>query len=153
MKTKQLAWVDRETDPERPKLVMYAPGAIPEHLENYKHGQKVWVSIEKYYRKRSKDQNSLFHVYCQEIADETGQDLDTVKSTIKTMYCKVPLLNNKGEQIVDENTGEYLEYVKETSAMDTVEMGTLIDQTIIFAQEFFGIILNLPGESQELKFK
>ena len=69
------------------------------------------------------------------------------------LYARKPLLDKDGNEQFNEKTGELLEYVQDTSKMDTVEMGKLIDNTVMFALDFFGIVLAPAGESKELKFK
>ncbi len=151
MKRKQIARVDL-SNPDKPKLI-YDVKLMKEDLKLFNDGQRVYFIIETYYRKRTGAQNSLFHVYCQEIADETGQDLEAVKSTVKMLYARKPVLDKDGQEMFNIETGEMLEYVQDTSAMNTVEMATLTEKTRMFAIEYFGIILELPDEQINLKFK
>ena len=152
MKRKSLGRIDL-SDPEKPKINFVDLKHFRAALSNFKHDQRVYIHIETYYRKRTPEQNSLFHVYCTEIADETGQDMETVKSTVKLLYARKPLLDKDGNEQFNPLTGEILEYVQDTSDMNTVEIGKLIDNTVMFAQDFFGIILTPVGETSELRFK
>lgn len=152
MKRKSLARIDL-SDPSKPKLDFNSLKSFQNDIKDFKHDQRVWVTLETYYKTRTSAQNSLFHVYCQEIADETGQDLDTVKATVKAMYAQKPLLDKDGEPIVNKATGDVAMYIQDTRDMNTVEMATLTEHVRMFALEFFGIVLTLPEEQMQLKYK
>ena len=152
MKRKSLARINL-SDPSKPKLDFSSLKSFQNDIKDFKHNQRVWVTLETYYKTRTSAQNSLFHVYCQEIADETGQDLDTVKATVKAMYAQKPLLDKDGEPIVNKATGDVAMYIQDTRDMNTVEMATLTEQVRMFALEFFGIVLTLPEEQMQLKYK
>ncbi len=152
MKKTSIADLDL-SDPNNPKVVHLNMGLVKQFFQDFGKSVRITVTYETYRRKRTVEQNSLFHVYCLEIADDTGQDFDDVKSTLKMLYARKPLLDKDGNEQFNEKTGELLEYVQDTSKMDTVEMGKLIDNTVMFALDFFGIVLAPAGESKELKFK
>jgi len=152
MKRKNLGKVNL-SDPNNPKIDLVSKGSFQADLKDFKDGQRVWLEVSTYYRQRTTAQNSLFHVYCQEIANDTGQDLETVKSTIKTKYAQKAMVDSDGNEIVDPNTGDVAMYVQDTKDMNTVEMATLTENTRMFALEFFGIHLPLPEEQTELKYK
>jgi len=152
MKRKSLGRIDL-SDPEKPKINFVDLKHFRAALRDFKHDQRVWILVETYHRKRTSSQNGLLHAYLQEISDETGQDMETVKSTVKLLYARKPLLDKDGNEQFNPVTGEILEYVQDTSNMNTVEIGKLIDNTVMFAQDFFGIILTPVGETSELRFK
>ena len=80
MKRKQLARIDLSG--EKPMLkFMNGTKAFLDDLRDFRDEERVWVEVSTYRRSRTLDQNALFHVYLSEIANETGQDLETVKST------------------------------------------------------------------------
>jgi hypothetical protein len=87
------------------------------------------------------------------IADETGNSLDSVKTTLKAMYAKKPLLDKEGEAIYNVHTGEQAFYVQDTRDMSTVEAMTFTDNVKLFAIEFCGLILPEPEENIKLNFK
>lgn len=151
MKRKQIGVIDR-SNPEDPFIKLSNEKSFKQDLSDFKDGQRVWIEVSTYYRKRTIEQNGLFHVYCQEIADYTGQDMESVKSTVKLLYARKPLLDKDGQEQFNMVTGELLEYVQDTSDMSTVEMALLIDNTIMFAQDFFGIVLTEPDQQKALKF-
>jgi hypothetical protein len=151
MKRKSLALINHD-NPDKPKLDFVALRSFLSDLRDFKHGKKVWVEISDYSPKRSLAQNSLFHLWCEEISQECGQDLDDVKSTLKTMFAQYPLLDKSGEEQFNPATGEKLMFVKDTSAMSKTEMGDLMEKTQLFALEFWGMILTNEGEQKPLKF-
>lgn len=151
MKRKSLALINHD-NPDKPKLDFVALRSFLSDLRDFKHGKRVWVEISDYSPKRSLAQNNLYHMYCDIIAEETGQDLDTIKSITKTMFALYPALDKDGEEQVDKSTGEVLKYVKDTSKMDKMEMFDLTEKTYRWALEFFGIVLPLPEEQIEAKF-
>jgi len=118
----------------------------------FKDGERVTVEVKTRRKPRSLSQNSLFHVYCQEIADETGNDMESVKATLKALYARKPLLDKEGEPIYNKATGEPAEYVQDTRDMSTIEMAELTEKTRVFAMDFLNIVLPLPEEQKQIKF-
>lgn len=114
---------------------------------------KVTVEIKSRRKPRSLPQNKLFHAYCGIIAEETGNSLEVVKSTLKVMFCKKPMLDGDENEIVNRESGEVLYYIQDTRDMSTVEMAGLTENTRLFAAEWFGIILPLPEENIKLNLK
>lgn len=113
--------------------------------------EKVTVEIKTRRNPRTLKQNAYLHMCLQMIADETGNDLETVKSTVKAMYAKKPLLDRDGELIYDKDTGEQAMYVQDTRDMSTIEAMTFTENVRLFAQDFCGIVLPLPDEQINLK--
>lgn len=150
MKRKQLAKIDL-SNPDRPKVEFANLKAFQGDLLDFNDEAKVYITIETYYRKRTLNQNNYFHLICSMIGDETGQDLESVKSTIKLLYARKPVLDKNGEQLWNIETGEPLEYVQDTRDMTTVEMVDLCEKARMFALDYFGIVVPLPNEQVELK--
>lgn len=121
--------------------------------EAFGNHEKVTIEVKSRRKPRSLRQNNLFHAYCGIIADETGNSLERVKSTLKLMYCKKPFLDVNGDEITDKNTGEVLTYIQDTSDMSTIEMATLTEQTRLFAQDWFNIYCPLPEEQIPFNLK
>lgn len=121
--------------------------------EAFADGSKVTVEIKSRRKPRSLPQNNLFHAYCGIIAEETGNSSEVVKSTLKAMFCKKPMLDGDENEIVNRESGEVLYYIQDTRDMSTIEMAGLTENTRLFAAEWFGIILPLPEEQIDLKFK
>lgn len=152
MKRKSLAIVNHD-NPDKPKLDFVSVRSFLSDLKDFKHGKRVWVTVEDYSPKRSLEQNALFHLWCDEISRESGQDLEDVKSTLKTMFAQYPLLDKDGEEQFNPSTGEKLMFVKDTSAMNKAEMAALMEKTQLFALEFWNMTLEGQGEQKPLKFR
>lgn len=120
--------------------------------ETYADGERVTNTIKIRRKPRSLSQNGLFHAYCGIIAEETGNSLERVKSTLKGLYAKRPFKYKDDNDVINEQTGEVLTYIQDTSDMSTVEFGALIDKTRMFAAEWFQINLPLPEEQIPFNF-
>lgn len=152
MKRKQLARIDL-SNPDKPRFIFNAGNkAFLRDIAAFKDGSKCWVQIESYSPIRSLEQNSFFHVICKEISDETGQDAEVVKSTLKTMFARKQVEDSNGEPLWNKETGEPIEYVQDTSDMNKMEMADLITKSIAFALEYFGMVIQNENEQVPLKF-
>lgn len=114
-------------------------------------GDKVTVEVKSRRKPRSLAANAYLHMCLQMIADETGNDLETVKSTVKALYAKKPLLNKDDEPIYDKETGEQAMYIQDTRDMSTTEAFEFTERVRMFAQEFRGLILPEPLQQIDLK--
>lgn len=108
---------------------------------------KCTMEIKSRRKPRNLPQNAYLHLCLQMIADETGNDLEVVKTTVKAMYAKKPLLDKEGEPIYDKNTGEQAMYIQDTRDMSSVEFMNFTTQVHLFAQEFLNMRLPLPNET------
>lgn len=152
MKTRKLGRVVHSGG--KVKLVMNEPGCLTDFMEQLEDNQRVWVTIEKYQRKRSLSQNSMLHWIFQEIADETGHDRDWVKDFFAKKYLTVDLHHAETEEIlVDAETGEVLTRVRSTAELNTVEFGEYVDRIRLYANEFLGLQLPEPSRTKEINFK
>ena len=52
--------------------------------------------------------------------------------------------------IVNKETGETLEYIQDTSALNTLEMATLYEDVWKFAAENLNYVIPSPGQQSEL---
>lgn len=152
MKRKQLARIDL-SNPDKPTIKFNNGNkAFLDDLRAFKDQSKCWIHIESYSPLRSLEQNSFFHVICKEISDDTGQDFDKVKSTLKMLYARKQMEDDNGELLWNKETGEPLEYIQDTSDMNKMEMADLITKSIAFALEYFGIVIENINEQGALKF-
>ncbi len=119
----------------------------------FKDQERVTIEVKSRKRLRNLDQNAYLHLCLQIIADETGNSLDAVKTTLKGLYAKQPLLDKEGEPIVDKKTGEIAHYIQDTRDMSTVECFEFTEKVRVFALEFCGIDLPLPDENIKINFK
>lgn len=152
MKRKNLALINL-TDPDKPKLDFVSKGAVLSDLKAFKHGQRVWVEISTYYRKRSVEQNSVLHWYLTEIADETGMEMEDVKSQMAKKYLTVPQVDKNDQEVADPETGELMTRVKSTTELSTVEFNEYTEKIREWANSYLNLQLPLPNEDVELKFK
>ena len=140
------------SDPDKPKLDFLSKKSFTEDLKDFKDKDRVWITVEKYYAKRSLKQNNLLHLYLSEIAKETGMQLEPIKDALKKKFLTVALTTKDGEIMADKSTGEVLERVKGTSELTVTEFMEFTDNVRVWAMEFLGLILPLPEEQVELKF-
>lgn len=119
----------------------------------FSDGDKVTVEIKSRRKPRSLAANAYLHLCLQMIADETGNSLDSVKSTVKAMYAKKPLLDVDGEPIYDKATGEQAMYIQDTKDMSSAEAFDFTEKVRVFAMDFVGLILPLPEENIKLNLK
>lgn len=97
------------------------------------------VELKKWQRKRTLNQNSLFHAIVGEIAIHTGMDPELIKEGIKEQY---------GPQIIGWK-GKTM--AKPSSQCDTSEMGALIDGAILEAAELGIDVLYQKRQWDELR--
>lgn len=121
--------------------------------ESFEEKDKVTIMIKSRRKPRSLKQNAYMHQCMQMIADETGNSLERVKSTLKAMYAKKPLLDKEGEHIHDPETGEIVFYIQDTSDMSTLEAFEFTENVRMFAQDFCNLYVPLPDENIPLNFK
>lgn len=116
-------------------------------------GDKVTVQISTRHKQRSIKQNNLLHAYIGILADEFGYDLDTMKELIRLKWLKEPVCDLNGDEMVDTTTGEIMFRLRSTTELTTLEMAELTEEIRIWAIQGWNVILPLPEEQQELKFK
>lgn len=121
--------------------------------ERFRNGEKVTITIRTRRKARSLPQNAYLHLALQMIAEETGNSLDSVKSTLKAMYAKKPLLDKDGDPIYDSKTGEQAFYIQDTSDMDTQEAAQFTENVKMFAIDFCNLVIPEPNEQIDFKFK
>ncbi len=114
---------------------------------------KITVEIKSRRKPRSLMQNAYLHMCLNMIADETGNSLEVIKTTLKSMYAKKPLLDKEGEPILDKNTGEVVSYIQDTRDMSTVESAEFTENVRLFAMDFCNLVIPLPEEQINLNFK
>jgi hypothetical protein len=113
-----------------------------------------WViTITKYKKKRSIEQNAVLHWYINDIAKETGMNPEIIKEALKMKFLTTTMLDGDGEPLCDKQTGEVLTYVRSTTDLNTVEFMTFLEEIRLWSQEFLNLYLPLPNEDTELKFE
>ncbi len=119
----------------------------------FSDGDKVTIEVKSRRKPRSLAQNNYLHMALQMIADETGNSLQAVKTTLKLMYAKVPLLDREGEPVYNKDTGEQAFYVQDTRDMSTVQAMAFADNVRVFAMDFCNLIIPLPSEQIDMNIK
>ena len=96
---------------------------------------KAWeVEVRPQRKKRSLDQNALFHAWVKIIADKVGDDAESVKYDLKCMFL------GRVEH-VSAMTGEVTMRPPSTTTLTTVEMAAFCDKIMAFAASQLGIRL------------
>lgn len=96
------------------------------------------VEVKKPYRSRSNQQNRMFWGIVQQIAFETGNDLEDVEEAVKERAVK------RGYPMkVNNLTGK--PKPESMTKVDTVEMGYLLEEVMQLASEL-GIVVDMTGE-------
>lgn len=152
MKRKQLARIDL-SNPDIPKVVPVSLEAFRSDLRDFKDGDRVFVTVERYYRKRSLEQNNVLHWYLDEIAQETGMDMLEVKEQMAKKYLTVEVLDKDENVRCDPETSEVMTRVKSTTELSTVEFNDYTEKIRMWANSYLNLQLPLPNETTELKFK
>lgn len=121
--------------------------------DGFKDGEKVTIVIKTRRKPRSLKQNSVLHWYINAIADETGQSAEDIKAVLKHLFLSVDMIDQNGDIMADKSSGEVLKRYKSTTELSTVEAMEFIENIRMWALDFLGIVLPLPNEEVELKFK
>jgi hypothetical protein len=102
--------------------------------------KKVWrVELVRYVKKRSNPQNALIHKWFTEIANEIGDDSESVKYDLKMMF--LPKVEH-----ISRLTGEVKLEPKGTSELDAREMSEFMEKITAFAGSQLGIALTHPED-------
>lgn len=95
---------------------------------------KDWqYKVERRYRKRTTHQNSYLHALLTRIWRDIGEELDYVKRHFKNQFLKW----------VSKN--KWIEYIRDTSSLKTVELNEFIEKILNQMAEF-GYIYPTPEE-------
>jgi hypothetical protein len=99
-----------------------------------KYNGYLKVDLQKPYKSRSSQQNRMFWGIVQQIAGETGNDLEDIEQAIKERACK------RGYNYrINKLTGRIKPY--SMTEVDTVQMGYLLDEAIQLCAEL-GIVVD-----------
>ncbi len=112
--------------------------------------QEYSFEIKRYKKPRSLPQNAYLHgvlIPCfREALNQVGYDEvktdEQAKQIIKNMFLKTSVTNHE--------TGEVLEYVKDTSELNTEEMAILYEDVWKFAAEHLSYVIPAPGQYAEM---
>lgn len=124
--------------------------AIKSAIDGLSAGRHT-IELTKYIRHRTGAQNRLAHLYFQIVEDETGTPKEKVKDAMKKLYLEEAVLDANDMPMCNPITGEALTYVKDTSALNTVEMYEFTEKVRIFFMDF-DIHLPLPEEQLKMNY-
>lgn len=113
----------------------------------------VVITVKKWYKKRSLDQNSTYHWYIGVLADYFGYAPDTMKSLIALKWLKEPLYDTNGNEAIDITTGEKMFELRSSASLNTFEMAELCTNIRQWADEGWGVILPEPDKNYKINFK
>jgi hypothetical protein len=114
---------------------------------------KATLTIKKNYRQRTLPQNAYIHAYLfHEVAkgliscgwSEQEINDDVVKVFLKGMFLK--------KDIANEQTGETITTIQDTSELTTIEMAAFIENVIQWAAENLHVEILYPSEQSTLEF-
>lgn len=111
-------------------------------------GKRVEISIQKQRGHRSNQQNRLWWVYMQIIADETGHTKEEIHELCKKMFLSKPieLVNLKTGEVTQETT------FGSTAQLNKDQFTELIDNLQKWAATILDIVLPDPDEQFEMNY-
>ena len=114
------------------KLVYENPEKLKAFIAGLKVNIRQKITFEKYVQKRSLPQNAYYHgVVVKMVADYTGMRPEEAHEGLKWMFLK--------------ERGEYMPTVKSTAKLTTKEFIDYIEQCVIWAAEFLGVVIPDPN--------
>jgi len=116
---------------------------INKHLSKFE-GKRVLITVDKVKSKRSTQQNRLWWLYMTILSDHTGYTKQEIHE-----ICKFKFL--KREKVIEE-TGEIMEYLESTAALNKSEFSDLVSDMTRWASETFSVVLPQPNDNFELNF-
>jgi hypothetical protein len=115
------------------KLLLDSKADFTAHLHTLE-GRRVEISVEKFVKHRTNNQNRYFHgVVIPVIQQETGEDPEKIKAFLKEKF---------GAKIVTFDSW----IPKPTHLMDTVELTELVEGSRLWANEFLKVNIPDPNE-------
>ena len=117
---------------------------IAQELPHF-NGKRVEIIIRKLTKKRSLQQNKLWWLYVNILANELGYDKDEMHDILKMQ------INPKEK--VNEKTGLVMIYGGSTKDLKVSEFMELIERLVRWSAENLNISLPMPNEMQELNFE
>lgn len=122
-------------------------------LKDFGAGTKLKLTIENYKPQRSNSQNNVFYWWTDLLAEELCIEPERLKEVLKYKYLRRPVLDSKGEELIDEATGEVEWYVPSTTELDKEEYSVFLDQVHLFGIEFANFELPLPDKNYKINFQ
>jgi hypothetical protein len=110
-------------------------------------GQEVTITIQKAKKRRSSPQNAFYHSVCIVIMQQCLKDAGYLMTNQQT-HEMLKLRFLKESILINEETGEYIERIKSTTELTTIEFMEYILQIQNFASEYFNT--QIPNPNEEL---
>jgi hypothetical protein len=112
-------------------------------------GQNVTVTIQKTKKTRSNPQNRFYYGVVVPIMQQCLKDAGYLM-TNEQIHEMLKLRFLKESILVNEETGEYLERIKSTTELSTIEFMQYILEIQKFAVEYFNTVIPDPNENLTL---
>jgi hypothetical protein len=102
---------------------------------------KPWeITVKRHVKKRSLEQNNLYHQWVGAIAGETGHSHDEVHEWLKAEYLAPRMV---------EINGKTQHWRPTTTKLTTKEMGEFMDQVYVFGTSQLGLMLPVLEDRYE----
>jgi hypothetical protein len=123
------------------KLFVDKPESFKQHLLAL-NGKRVQVTVEKIKHKRTNNQNQYYWgVVVKLIAQHTGHDPEQVHEALKEMFSP--------KWYMPESQGTMVGVPTSTTRLDTLGFVEYTEKCRMWASEFLGLNVPLPGEVAE----
>ncbi len=99
-----------------------------DYVHSLKEGKAVWITVETEENKRTLSQNAYYHVYLDIIADETGDDHNSLHEYLKRLLLPRKRLKVMSKEIevpsstTDLSKAEFSEYMDRICALTNVPL-------------------------------
>lgn len=104
------------------------PTRLRDYLRSLKPGRDIWLTIEIATNKRTLSQNNYYWAYLNIIADETGDDANSIHEWAKRKFLSPKFITVQGEEIkipastTDLSKPEFSEYLMRISTKTNVPL-------------------------------
>ena len=109
-------------------------------------GQEITITLQKAKKRRSNPQNSFYHAVCVPIMQQCLKDAGYLM-TLEQTHEMLKLRFLKESILVNEQTAEYIERIKSTTELSTIEFMEYILDIQKFAIEYFNTEIPNPNEN------
>ncbi len=110
---------------------------VKSYVESLPDNKCYEIIVKQHRERRTLPQNSLFHLWCKCIEDETGQDAESVKRVTKEMflgYNEVDVFGRKSYELTS------------TTKLNTLQMSQFMNKVQAWASSDLGIVLPIPED-------
>jgi hypothetical protein len=118
---------------------------ILEALNSFE-GQDITITLQKSKKRRSNPQNSFYHGVCVVIMQQCLKDAGYLM-TLEQTHEMLKLRFLKESILVNEQTAEYIERIKSTTELSTIEFMEYILDIQKFAIEYFNTEIPDPNQN------